>query len=782
MHIKDHSAAMKFFRTYDSAASKGKWKEFVDEMEFDSMLQKPRTMAQEPRNMAHGGRIGFMSGLSARTQNLVSLYDIAKLDLPIPEATLRQVFQTKDRAKAYKKIFKDNGIKIVATGKQRKALFKKPTQKQIDGVWEDTIKFVKEGKGTVPDKMRIPFKNEVLKIFDDFNKSGTPFSTSDIYYKLVENVQDNPRIFLPSKRKGGTKVPGEEIKRALGAENSKLLLDGNIQRIEKTIGNRKKLVEILSKGESDINTLAKTLNISKKDLFAEVYILFDDVYRYNSHKVRKTGWGEKYGYLKDYDIKDFKNILNNLRASGFEKLDERSIRALITDAFAETSPKKYDVAMKKLSQYNKINNQLKQVFGFNFELDHPLSFQNLKNIGNVSPENLLRVTPIPKDINRIKIGLDGTYNNILSALRSGDTSPELLKQKKAIETIAKNLGIGEFKVSKTGDKILSFGAKPFLQADLIGGMKENIHLQNKIAENLKNIDPEELETAFGKRSKIPASIKNLKPIDTKKILKFFKDANIPCIKGAGGDCTSIADYKKGYNKIVKEAADGKGSVEAIQKLKGFTKAMRGVGSVAKWTGYGLLAEVGFMVPFAIADYSTGKSWKRILGNATDYGFGPIFGQSEQEEFEAALPEGSLAVEGEKAIELGEQLQALDEQKFKPQGRIGMDQARREKSRENVLQGIKDELTLNLDPFLSDTPWVQGGTKAAVEQLLSGEVPDQWNRGLWDKALKEAADTRARIAAADQKRIDERIERGIIADRNWQSQMATGGIASLKKKW
>ena len=45
MHIKDHSAAMKFFRTYDSAASKGKWKEFVDEMEFDSMAQEPRTMA-----------------------------------------------------------------------------------------------------------------------------------------------------------------------------------------------------------------------------------------------------------------------------------------------------------------------------------------------------------------------------------------------------------------------------------------------------------------------------------------------------------------------------------------------------------------------------------------------------------------------------------------------------------------------------------------------------------------------------------------------------------------
>jgi len=63
MHIKDHSAAMKFFRTYDSAASKGKWKDFVDEMEFESMIQKPRTMAQEPRmGLDDGGRIGLKQG------------------------------------------------------------------------------------------------------------------------------------------------------------------------------------------------------------------------------------------------------------------------------------------------------------------------------------------------------------------------------------------------------------------------------------------------------------------------------------------------------------------------------------------------------------------------------------------------------------------------------------------------------------------------------------------------------------------------------------------------
>jgi hypothetical protein len=64
MHIKDHNDAMTFFKTYDSVASKGKWKEFIDEMEFDSMLQEPRTMAQEPRmGLDDGGRIAFGDGL-----------------------------------------------------------------------------------------------------------------------------------------------------------------------------------------------------------------------------------------------------------------------------------------------------------------------------------------------------------------------------------------------------------------------------------------------------------------------------------------------------------------------------------------------------------------------------------------------------------------------------------------------------------------------------------------------------------------------------------------------
>ena len=263
-----------------------------------------------------------------------------------------------------------------------------------------------------------------------------------------------------------------------------------------------------------------------------------------------------------------------------------------------------------------------------------------------------------------------------------------------------------------------------------------------------------------------------KKFDNKKLLKFFKDAGIPCIKGEGGQCTSIIDYQKGYNKLVQEGAEG--SSKAIKKLGRFTKSMRALTGAAKWTGYGLLAEAGFMVPFAIADYAAGKSWKRIVGNATDYGFGPIFGQSELEEFKEYLPKGSAAVQRRNIMELGERLYGMEQQKVNPgYGRIGY----REKApiqRQKVYDDLLDEYLLNMQPFMRPSPHTE-----------QGQFYDQ---GLMDKAEQQDIDTVKRIAAADAARKDERIERGIIADKNWQSQIdpryahAQGGIASLKKKW
>ena len=141
-----------------------------------------------------------------------------------------------------------------------------------------------------------------------------------------------------------------------------------------------------------------------------------------------------------------------------------------------------------------------------------------------------------------------------------------------------------------------------------------------------------------------------------KVVTVLDDAEIPCIKGAGGNCTTPEDFKKGFNQVVERAAAG--DKVAGTKINKFLKGMRKFKGPLKWTGWGLLGEAAFVIPFGVMDYAAGKSWKRILGNATDWGLGPMLGQSEQEEFEAALPEGSKAIEAQNIVDIGGQLDTL----------------------------------------------------------------------------------------------------------------------------
>ncbi len=257
-------------------------------------------------------------------------------------------------------------------------------------------------------------------------------------------------------------------------------------------------------------------------------------------------------------------------------------------------------------------------------------------------------------------------------------------------------------------------------------------------------------------------------LSREKLVKFFKDNNIDCIKGAGGQCNSIADYQKGYNKLVQEAADGKGSAKAIKKLNGFTKSIRALGNVGKWTGYGLLAEAGFMVPFAVGDYAAGKSWKRILGNATDYGFGPILGQSEQEEFEAALPEGSAAVQGEEVLRIGDEMDRMEKQKVNPgYGRIGY-RAKAPKQRQEVYEDKFAEYVRNIQPFLRPSPHLEGG--------------QFYDQGLMDKAKQQDIATVKRIADREAKTKERRSAMNEFDEEIFQYKgYAGGGIAGIRRR-
>ena len=396
MHIKDYNDAMTFFRTYDNVASKGKWKEFVDEMEFDDMLQEPRTMAQggriigKPGGLVEPGVMYYGNVKVIAPENFVTIEGLTNY-LPFSKGNLEDAYSRLDRPSEIRNALKSSGIKLIKhqkkPGGMKYNIFKIPTETQIDNFWENYTKIINKKGGSfgVPSGIMEPFKNEVNKVYAEFIKKGDPFTTSDIYNRVSQNLAGQKRVYIPSKLGAKkNKVPTDTVRRLLGEEKVKNLMDGNILKNQTLTANRLKIVNAMADGPIAADKLSKLLKINKTDLHAQAKLLFDDVYQYISAQVPGSsveGKGLKAGYLKDYKINDLKNLLNNLRESGFKYLDERATRRLMFDAYGDSANKatydlnKYRRIKQRYNAYVGINNQLREMFGFNFQLDHSLSFK-----------------------------------------------------------------------------------------------------------------------------------------------------------------------------------------------------------------------------------------------------------------------------------------------------------------------------------------------------------------------------------------------------------------------
>ena len=70
-----------------------------------------------------------------------------------------------------------------------------------------------------------------------------------------------------------------------------------------------------------------------------------------------------------------------------------------------------------------------------------------------------------------------------------------------------------------------------------------------------------------------------------------------------------------------------GDDAAIAKLNKLGKGMNAFKGAAKFTGWGLLTELGIAAPLAAVDYAKGANKDEIISNAT-YG---LFGKSEDEQ-------------------------------------------------------------------------------------------------------------------------------------------------------
>jgi len=829
MHIRDHARAEGWFRKHAAAPSSvGSWKAFVAR---NKRAQEPRTTAADGGLMeeyygkdkldwmenhkdqmsfeeylrwkrsgsfSQGGRIGFYAGgtklSKAKKKKLKVVKDFTAqagpgtgkaVDNPTyykkvksalnkikKQRNNRAIFEWSENSDWYKKLRKDLG----GSGKGSKGLNRDYTNQLINNVIEENFPNAYHGKTAIKN-----FRNDmVVNSFVEHLKTVGEFDGYEKTAKILEQFEGvGDHRYENINRSWKSWIAGEfEVD---GLDRAKLKKELKARGLSYDQIDNWSVSSAQKRGVNKVKELKWLDNQNIKHSGRSV----DDVM-----KRFKEAFPDSDFYLRANELTSLKNTGKYISGSGSSRgivgIETGNRSKWLKDGFGVQFKGNYSKMIKAADELERLGRPDEAIrlrkgandfFGpdglitkAKGEGEHALG----RSFDMLNPEHQLKINSLVSgDINQFKkwnfdIPVKRYYDEYNKPGTTKARRKELAKliddRKRMMNALTG--GGGKSAKGMVAEGTVSFRYGP----DKITATSDVIPL-----DKLKNFDIEEFiakgkgyEDKFLEVSKI-GKIKygdKISEGQMKGILQKFKDAGIPCIKGVGGDCTSIADYQKGYNKIVKEGAEG--SAKAIHKLKGFTKGMRALTGAAKWTGYGLLAEAGFMVPFAIADYSTGESWKRILGNATDYGFGPILGQSEQEEFEAALPEGSLAVEGEKAIELGDRLTGMEEQTVNPgYGRIGYEK-KAPIQRQKVYEDILGEFDFNLQPFLSDTPFAQ----------------DQWHQGMWDQAHEEAAATRAQIEKEKQRRIDERTERGIIADQNWQSQVsrAEGGIMNLKKKW
>ena len=148
----------------------------------------------------------------------------------------------------------------------------------------------------------------------------------------------------------------------------------------------------------------------------------------------------------------------------------------------------------------------------------------------------------------------------------------------------------------------------------------------------------------------------LKPIQVKGIAKKLDAAGFKCQLSNGLTCND----PRAYTKSIKEnmAKIQQGDDAAIAKLNKLGKGMNAFKGAAKFTGWGLLAELGIAAPLAAVDYAKGANKDEIISNAT-YG---LFGKSEDEQLREKYSDYGQAKDFQKTYDkLLKQENALDDQ-------------------------------------------------------------------------------------------------------------------------
>jgi len=455
----------------------------------------------------------------------------------------------------------------------------------------------------------------------------------------------------------------EERKKFVSASKSEAFKRGKLTRIN----DQKIIYENLQKGPSDIKTLSKKTGLTQTETKEELRKLLQNIYAQRVQIGKgKYALEDKWSVFLPKDENKIDQLLKNFsKTDGIERIQKDTIGDLFYKAYGKQflpdgktlnptySPSKYNAVLDKLKEYNTIRTSLKDKFGITLELDHPLNKAALNNI-NATPDQLIRVNPVTKELNRgIKEKIQTRYDKINNAIKNakGVELEKLISEKNGLENLTKYLELETGKISSTG-KILKYGVQPFENLNMKETIINNLKNQNLISQKIKAPEYKELASQAGVghfKFNVPEiKEKVIQAISTigcgQKVQAMGLGGRVKF--GSGSDC-----YTKGIEKIKSgELTPGERIIagDLFKEIGTDTNIIKGILSGSKSiiksagntvfdfmigkTPISALINFGINLPFAAYEALEGKPLRQVLGTATDVPFfGPLAGTTEKEE-------------------------------------------------------------------------------------------------------------------------------------------------------
>ena len=598
----------------------------------------------------------------------------------------------------------------------------------LDVVSEKIIEYNKNQDATVfisrsERALHTPGKGTTLPGFLNLNQAQKFAKATDAQIAWLAERSGVSRTVIKNAQKKYNAIPDSD---------KRFVTDKRREYWKRKVKIQEDILAQIEKGVLDSKQMAKNLKINHKKLIGESEKLFLNVY---AERLKLNKGLDSTSVFLPKTTKELRGVLDKLwTVKGFEGAEGRTWFKLIRDAreAGRITKNQFIRANSNVIDFYKMKEAIQEKYPkLVLNLDHPLSFGALKELG-AKGEQFLTGVPSTERFNKgIKQRLDNKYASVVSDVRQG--VPGAVNQKIAIEKLAKNLNMDIGEISKRGKKIVSLGKKDIVsgKTPLGRGIIESLQEQTELAKKIGKVDPKLLEAAkmtdYFRRVNLNEVSKN----DLKGVAKILSDNGFTCKLQGGLTCNNPKAYIQSINE--QKALALAGDAKAAKNFSKVSKAANAARGISKFTLWGILGEVAFAPLFALPMLAKGESWNRIMN---DISWG-AFGESEREELKRVS--GIKGTQSLEALEAGEKLTKLESlplaKKVAPvDSFIGGDRRRKEKLQARsaaVIAARKKEL--------------EESGKTFIEKIQPFMVNESFDVEAFEKAGGDVEAAKAQIA-------------------------------------